>query len=146
MSGTDGVDEGFVGRNNPLPVRDYTVSPQVSYATSSSVAAGGSAVLQSSAITSGKTGKLLGVYVSSSVPFKVELATVSNGTASSTTKLVGFSRDLDWDYQPPRRDFFSASYDATAGFDGFQVTVTNLTTGTTAADVYATFFYDLVDS
>lgn len=142
IHGVDGTNAGDVSSVNPLPVRDYTVSPQVSYATSSSVAAGGSAVLQSAQVTSAKTAYLVGVYVSSSVPFKAELATVSNGVASSTKKLVGFSRDLDWYFRPPGREFFSVAHDSTAGFDGFQVIVTNLTTGTTAADFYMCVMYD----
>ena len=41
----------------------------------------------------------------------------------------------------PSKDFVTQVEDATPGFDGFRLTVTNLD-NENAADVYATFFYD----
>lgn len=141
--GADGTDDGFVSRTNPLPIRSYeTLSPQITFVTQATVAAGGAVDLDSAQIASGKIGRLLGVLVSSSVAIKAVLVTVSNGVASITVKAVGFTgAERNWYFHPPGRNFFSAAHDAAAGFDGFRVTVTNMDTSE-AADVFVTYFFD----
>ena len=89
--------------------------------------------------SAGLTGKLLGMVVSSSVPFKATLQTVQNAVA--TNKVTGFSMDRKWDWKTPARDFIQQAQDAGAGFDGFRATVLNLDTSE-PADVYAAFFFD----
>ena len=116
-----------------------TKSPKVTYVTTATVAAGSSVDLDSDQIGSGLTGKLLGMVVSSSVPFKATLQTVQNAVA--TNKVTGFSMDRKWDWKTPARDFIQQAQDAGAGFDGFRATVLNLDTSE-AADVYAAFFFD----
>lgn len=139
---TDGlVDQGFVGKDNPMPIRDYqTVAGAITYDTEASVSAGGQATLDSAQISSSKTGKLMGLLVASSVAFKAVVQTVSDGVPS-TTKAIWFSFTGGWDYKPPSRDFITVAHSAAAGLDGFRVVVTNLDT-TRAADVYAVFYYD----
>lgn len=116
-------------------------NPLISDATSVSVAAGASVDLDSTQLSSGVTGKLLGLIVTASVPFKAELKTVLNGVP--TSKVTYFSSDRKWDWRSPARDFISVTQSATPGLDAFRVTVTNLDTSE-AADLYATFFYDEV--
>lgn len=133
-----------VTANNPLPVRDPVSSGQVTHSSETSIAAGGQASIQSASINSGKTGKLLGVLVWSSTPFKATLQVVSNGSA--TTKGIGGAPSgTTWDFKPPHRDLIQSAYDANAGFDGFQVVIDNLD-GILASNAYATFYYDEVDS
>lgn len=144
--GEDGSNDGDVSESNPLPVREFSTNAATrTHCSSSSVAAGSSVSLDSDTIPPGKNAKLLGLLVASSVPFKWDLKVVSNAVESGTERAVGFSHTGERFFIPPGRDFFTASHDSSSGFDGFRCIVTNLTTGTNAADVYATFFYDLVD-
>lgn len=127
----------------PLFVRsDGVVSAQLTHTTQASVAAGSSVNLDSAQIGTSKTGRLLQVIVAASVPFKAVLQTLANGVA--TTRVTWFSHTGGWDFKPASRELITATYDAGAGADGFRVVVTNLTTGTTAADCYGTFFWDEV--
>ena len=117
-----------------------TVSPQLTYVTTATIAAGGQATHDSAQITSAKTGYLMGLVVSSSVMLKIELRTVLNGAASGN-KIVWFERNLPW--TTPGKAFISQAQDAGGGFDGFRVVITNMDTSE-AADVYTTFLYDEV--
>jgi hypothetical protein len=117
-------------------------SPKVYHVTTAAVAPNAPTNLDSDQIAVGKTGKLLGLVVAASVPFKAELKTLLNGAASAV-KMTRFA-EYGWDWTSPHRDFVTQAYSATAGLDGFRVVVTNLTTGSAAADVYCTFLYDEV--
>lgn len=115
-------------------------SPQRAFASATSVAAGASTTLDGTQITSNKTGHLLELVVSSSVPFKVEVYTVTNGVAG-TLSMAAVVLDRVWGWQAFARGLIVAPADPGAGFDGFRVVVTNLDTSE-PADVYATFFWD----
>lgn len=139
---TDGsTDQGFVGRSNPMPVRSYGVTAaKITYATQATISAGGQAVLDSAQISSGKLGHLIAVIVTSSVPFKADIRTVSDGVESAT-KAIWFARDCGWYFNCPDRDFITVSQNPTLGLDGFRAIVTNLDTSE-AADIYGVFYYD----
>lgn len=130
----DASHHGLVVRGAAL------VSPQDSTGTAATVAAGATGSVDSTAITSSKTGKLLRVEASSSVPFKAEIQTVLNGAA--TTRAVRFGRDVAW--VAPHKDSIQQAESATAGFDGFRVLFTNLDTGAGSADFHASFVWDEV--
>jgi hypothetical protein len=117
-------------------------SPQISVVSAASVAPGASTTLDSAQITTGKTGKLLRLIATASVPFKVVLRTVSNGAASSDKAIAFSSWDRTVVIDPPARDFWTVAHDAAAGFDGFRAVLTNLDTGPNAADLYVTFLFD----
>jgi hypothetical protein len=119
---------------------DAPTSPKTTRATSSAVAAGSSATLQSTQITSGKTAKLERVICSAAVPLKVDLQTVLNGTG--TTVATWFVlENTAFTFETRHRNYISQAESATAGFDGFQCVVTN-NDNNTAGDVYAFFAYD----
>lgn len=133
-----------VDKATPFPVRDHLTSGKVVHATDSPIAAGGQATLDSTQISAGKTGHLLGMLVWSSAPLKITIQTVANGTA--TTKAVGGSpAGVSFDWKSPNRECLSVAYDASAGADLFRVVVDNLDPSISVS-VYATFFYDEVDS
>lgn len=113
--------------------------PQSTHATDTAISAGGQATLDSDQINSGKTGVLLQLLVSSSLPLKAEVRTVLNGVASGNLA-VRFGTDIVWEVP---RGFVTVAEDVTAGLDGFRVVITNLDTSE-SADVYATFLYDEV--
>ena len=121
----------------------HTTDPQVSSATDAAVAAGGQATLDSTQISSGKTGKLLRVVVSASVPFKAIFQTVLNGVATSRVTYFTGPGERAWPFIPFSRDMYTVAEDVTAGFDGFRAVVTNLDTSQ-AADLYASFEWDEV--
>ena len=119
---------------------DAPTAPKVDALTSASLAAGSSVSLDGTQVASGLTGKLAGITVSASVPLKVEVRTALN--ASYTTRIVLFGRSMEpITWVTPHRDYISQIEDATAGFDGFNVNITNMD-NTQAADVYATIFWD----
>ena len=133
-----------VDKSTPFPVRDHISSGRVVHATDSPIAAGGQATLNSTQITSGKTGHLVGLLVWSSAPLKVTIQTVANGTP--TTRAVGGSpAGIPFDWKSPNREFITVDYDVSAGLDSFRVVLDNLDPAI-AVTVYATFFYDEVDT
>ena len=115
-------------------------SPQITYVTSASLAAGASATLDSAQLTASMTGRLWGVTVACSVSFKAEVYTVANGTPS-TIKGLGISHTGHWTWPTPHAGFITVPYSVTAGLDGFRVIVTNLDLSE-SADVYCSIFYD----
>ncbi len=131
-----------VSPTNPFPADRVFVSPQTTHALSASVVAGGSADLDSDQVASGKTAKLIAVWVGASVPVKAELKTVTNGIASSILATL-FTWPGRSDAIPmPSGQFITVAEDVGAGFDGFRVTATSMDTGSGTADLYSTFFYD----
>lgn len=142
LLGGDGVDGGFVSSSNPLPARLYDGAVAVSYATSSAVAAGGQATLDSDNVASGKVGKLLRVDLVGTVVFKGALYTVANGVASDNPKgvLIGNGH-----WSSPAREAVKVSHSASLGLDGFRLVCTNLDVSL-PADVYAIFYFAEDDS
>lgn len=128
-------------KGNPFPVQLGLTSPTVAHDSGLAVAAGSSADLDSAQITSSLTGKLVALLVSASVPTKAELKTVLNGSESAVLMTMFSKAGQNAMIVLPNKDFVTQIHSATAGFDGFRVTVTNLD-NENAADLYATFFYD----
>lgn len=133
-----------VEKTTPLPVDAAAITDaKTSLATSASLAAAGSTDLDSAQISTGKTGELLALVITSSVPLKAVLKTLLNA-AESADKAVFFAQAANNDLiLMPSKKFFTQAHDAGAGLDGFRVTVTNLD-GSAASDVYCTFFYNEV--
>lgn len=138
--GVDGVAQD-VHDGRPMPVKEGMTSPTIAFATSSNLADGGMTDLDSSQIGSGLTGKLVAILLTASVPVKGELKTVLNGIESSIILVMFAKAGESVLLYLPNKDFVTQAEDATAGLDGFRVSVTNLD-NENAADVYATFFYD----
>ena len=137
--GGDGVATE-VKASTPLPVDRVPNSPKTTHVVSTSLAAGGTVSLDSDQISSGTTGKLIAVWVHSSVFLKAELFTVLNATPSAVLA-TWFPSPWLGDKDIPAKGYLVQAQDAGAGFDGFRVDVTNLDPSQ-AADVYATFFFD----
>ena len=142
VQGADSVNDGDVSRTNPLPVDGYQItSAKTTHAVSVAVAAGSSADVDSDQITSAKTGKLVSILPAATVPTKVELKTVTNGIASAVLATI-FRNAFDAiQWNMPSKEFYTIAESATAGFDGFRLTITNLDQ-TQAADLYGNFIYD----
>ena len=121
---------------------DAPTSAQRTRATSAAVAAGSSANLDSAQITSAKTGKLERCICSASVPIKVDLYTVLNGTATIVATWFVPANNV-FSFETRHRNYIQQAESATMGFDGFRATVTN-NDNNTAADLYAFFAYDEV--
>lgn len=137
-----GTEMGVVTRNVPSgtqTVRELVTAGKIVPASMAAVAAGGQATLDSDQISTGKTGKLVEIVVTASVPFKVVVQTVLEGVA--TDRMVWISQISGWDWTPPVRNLITVAQSAGVGFDGFRAVVTNLDP-TESADLYATFCYD----
>lgn len=140
--GAEGVVAPDVTKTNPYPVDPHNLSaPKYTYTTAVGLAAGGSIDLDSDQISSGKTGLLLSVAASSSVHIKCELKLVTNGLVTGTVTTWFCTSVGPCQFHAPAKHFFQVAHSATAGFDGYRLTVTNLDISQ-AADVYATFMYD----
>ncbi len=133
------LDGGIV--NRPAPPDDV----QTATASSTATAAGASDDLDGAQINSGKTGKLMQVVVSASVPWKAELKIVTNAAESAAlhTWFGGPGHGGNGEFVPITKEAFTVAEDVTVGLDAFRVTVTNLEISE-AADLYATFIYDEV--
>lgn len=133
-----------VEKASPLPVDPASITAaKTSLATSASLAASSSIDLDSAQISTGTTGELMALMITSSVPLKGVLKTLLNA-AESADKGVFFTPAANNELIiMPSKKFFTQAHDAGAGLDGFRVTVTNLD-GSAASDVYCTFFYDEV--
>ena len=108
-------------------------NPTNDYVTSASLAAGGTANLDSPE-RAGK--KLTGVEVWATISFKSFVHTVDNGVESTSPVAVGGGKAYDtWKWEPPHRYYVELG--TTAGADTFRVKVTNLDDNA-AADVYTT--------
>ncbi len=118
---------------------DTPTNPINNYSTAASIAAG--ATSNHDTVDFGAaTKKVSKVLFGASVPLKVELQYVDNGVA--TTLAVGFSPagNIE-DMEPKHRNYWSRTFTANAGFDGFRVVRTNLDPSE-AADVYSTIMYE----
>ena len=125
----------------PLPVQEGMTTPTVTHDSGLAIAAGSSADLDSAQISSGLTGKLAAVMMSSSVPLKGELKTVLNGSESAVLLTMFSKAGQNGMVTLPNKEFITQAEDVTVGFDGFRLTVTNLD-NENPADLYGTFFFD----
>jgi hypothetical protein len=138
VTGAGATDIARTNASEGLSTSLSVLSASRTHGTSASVAAGGQVDVDATQISSGLTGKLIQVIVSSSVPFKAELKTVLNASASGTlVTWIGHQVDCTF----ASKKFINVAHNAGAGIDTFRMTITNLDT-VSAADVYATFFYD----
>jgi hypothetical protein len=110
-------------------------SPTIDTASSSALAAGASADLDSAEITT--TSYLGQVVVASSVPFKAVVKKVLNGSATTVATIFG-GPNVPAVYRPAHRQYVAVT--ASAGVDVFRVSVTN-EDASEAADVYSSFEY-----
>ena len=118
---------------------DSPTNPINNYSTSSSLAAGSTSNHDTTDFGAA-TKKVAKVIFSSSVPLKAELQYVDNGSA--TTLAVGFSGPgMVGELVPSHRNYWSHTFTANAGFDGFRVIRTNLD-ASEAADVYSVIQYE----
>lgn len=132
-----GSDHGLVTREPGL------ADPKLATGLVATVVPGGTGSIDSTQISSGKTGKLYRFEASASVSFKVELQTVLNGAATTRlTRFGGPNEDVEW--VTPHRDFIQQAEDVTAGLDGFRLLFTNLDTGVTGSDMHGNFYWDEV--
>lgn len=121
------------------PIIPPPVDPKVYFNTIASVASGASTVIDCLEVGSSKKGKLMGLIVTSSVSFKAELKTVTDGV-SSNNKAVWYAADGAWEFKPPATNFITVFGTQNIGMNGFRVLVTNL--GIDTADISAVFYYD----
>lgn len=139
--GADGSADGDVSSSLGLPVEIHRlVSPKSVAGSQAALAVGASADLDGTQVGSGLTGYLLRAIASSSVAFKAELKAVLNGVETVLDTRIS---QPGWVvFEPPDKRLWTVAEDVTAGLDVFRVTITNLGTGTTAADVYGTLQWD----
>lgn len=124
---------------------DTPTNPVVTATTKSALAAGSATTTEHrTSDLGGTTKKLTQILCWSSVAFKAELRSVSNGTPTSIV-VGGAQPMLAFDYEPPGartgRNYHSTAFSANAGFDGWEVIMTNLD-ASEAADTYVTFYYE----
>lgn len=138
MPGTaaDGVLVNLGSNNDVTFSATSPTSPVTDYATSSALAAGSSANLD----TSERAGKkLVKAIVWASVAYKAFIHTVDNGSESTNPIAVGGGRAFEkCEFSWPHKDY--AALGTTAGTDAFRAKVTNLDQN--AADVYAVFYME----
>lgn len=117
---------------------DRVASPQHTVVAATGLSAGGTSVLNAADITTSKTGRLAGVDVASSVPFRCDVETVSGARVTRTTVYGQAGQTVQW--RPP-----SPRYLELVGAAGvhFGATVTNLDASETA-DIRATIYWDEV--
>lgn len=119
----------------PIIYSEQVESLKTSYSEASSIAAGGQTTFDSTAITTGKTGKLLYALITSSVPIKAELRTVEN-SVPSVNKLVDFGQRIE--FKTPNSNLIKQTQ---VGTSNFRIIATNLDV-TLAANIYCTFVWD----
>ena len=137
-SGAAVGDIGNVTASEGVSASLSVTSANRTHATSASLAAGGEVDLDAAQITSSLTGKLIQIIITSSIPFRAQLKTVTNA-AESGALVTWINRHVDCTFA--HKKFLTVAHNAGAGIDTFRVSIKNLDTSE-AADVYATFFYD----
>lgn len=86
------------------------------------------------------TFRLAGVDASMSVAFRAEIRSVDNDVATTiATCFKPAGETLQW--RPPHKDYAAVTWAGSAGFDGFEVLVTNMDTSE-SADAYVTMYYE----
>jgi hypothetical protein len=116
---------------------DSPTNPTIDTDSSTNTAAGSPADLDSAEITEAE--KLWQVVIAASVPFKVQIKAVEDGTPRNLSNLMFAKAGETIIWEPPHRDF-AAHAGAAAGLDVFRATVTNMD-NTQAADLHAAFLY-----
>jgi hypothetical protein len=124
---------------------DTPTNPVVKTVTISALAAGASSTTELRTVDlGGLTKKLTKIQVWGSVAFKADLQTVANGAGTSVF-VGGAQAFMPYTHEPPGgrggRNYYSVAHPANAGFDGWQIIVTNLDTSE-AADFYAVIEYE----
>lgn len=141
LMGYDGAtwDRVRVASTGRLSVDPGTpTTPANKYVTSASLAAGASVNLDTGEIAAQR---LTAVEVWTSVAYKAELRKVLNTVADTDPSVIGGGQAFQsFAWKAPHADYIKTT--ASAGTDGFRVTVTNLD-DSNAADVYATFHYEV---
>ncbi len=85
------------------------------------------------------TFRLAGVDISGAAAFRAEISSVDNDVVTIFVTLFSFNGSIQW--RPPNKDYTVTTWAGTAGFDGFQVLVTNLDTSETT-DFYVSMYYE----
>jgi hypothetical protein len=86
------------------------------------------------------TFRLGGVDIAASAAFKAVINSVDNDVATVFTTVFGQAgTTVQW--RPPNKDYAADTWAGSAGFDGFEVLVTNLDTSE-SADFYVTLYYE----
>ncbi len=86
----------------------------------------------------GSTTKLAGFDAVASVPLKIEIQDVADGTG--TTRSVMFAQAGECcQWRAPHRNYYSTAHPTNAGFDGWRLVLTNLD-NENAADLYGTLY------
>ena len=117
-----------------------TTDPKSSGDSYSNVAAGFDCTLRSNAIPPGKSGKLIGMIVTGSTPFKAVLRRVIEGVPQEASA-TWLSDSGGWYFVPPTKNLITVAGSNSGLFNGFEVVVTNLEVSATT-DSHAHFYYD----
>jgi hypothetical protein len=116
---------------------DTPTSPVVDHSSSTDTAAGASEDFDSTDF-GGSTKKLAGIDCGANVPFKLEINQVDDDVDTLLAVLFGQAGEhIQW--RPPHRNYFSATFSANGGFDGWQAKMTNMD-NSQAANMYATLY------
>lgn len=124
---------------------DTPVNPVVKTVTIAALAAGSSSTTELRTVDlGGTTKKLTKIQCWGSVAFKADLQTVANGAGTSVV-VGGGQAFTSYQHTPPGdrtgRNYYSVAHPANAGFDGWQIILTNLD-ASEAADFYAVIEYE----
>ncbi len=150
IAGTGADDIAVVTDTDPTPGTDHglvvkvlpDVNPVTDYKTSADLAVAASVNLDGTTISSGTTGKLKRVIVSSSVACRWAIIKRDGGseTTVGVIRTGGYADKPSGMYEPPDKHYVTQAYGD--GDENFRVTATN--NDSRAADVDATIFWDEV--
>ncbi len=138
---TDGLLVNL-GSNNDVSFTPSTLSGEAYVRTTSADVAVDATMNVDEADTGATTSYCVGFDASASVPIKVELQHVTDGTGTPVVTLFAAAGEpIHW--RAPQRDYFEQLFTANAGFDGWRVVITNKDS-TDAADLYGTIYTENV--
>jgi hypothetical protein len=150
VAGVGADDIAVVTDSDPSPGTDHAlavkildpINPVSDYKTSANLAALASVDLDGTTISSGTTGKLKKVCVSSSVPCKWTIKKRDGGseTILGVIRTGGYAEKPNEVFEPPDKHYNTQAYGD--GDENFRVTCLNQ--WTLAADVDATIYWDEV--
>src|SRR3990167_3722568 len=131
------VNQGTVTITNP---GGGPTSAKMDEGSQAALAAGATGTVAFTAITNAKTGQLDRVLVSSSVPVRAEIQSVTDDATGTTTAGVIFTSAamLNERFDPPFDTYFTRTSNGTAKF---QAVIKNMDNSLTA-DIYAVGFWD----
>ena len=118
-------------------------TPKSSRTGVTALAAQTSIDLDSDQISSGTTGRLVGILLGGNVRLQATLHTVVDGVASSVRMDFYHPFGATRYYAIPDARLFQAPESAAVGFDGFRMTVTNCE-GISSGDILVTFIWEEV--